>query len=252
MKAHFKIILATSALILGACATAQENPNYQYSTQYKGQGQSASGDATTSYANYETQPAAQVTYALSQNAQDADSLPAKAYYYETAPTDQYYTGDDYIGTPGYQAVHGQPQEETPFPLYETPTDESEDYAQEAYAEPLPEGSSADNTGEQVVTQTISGPVMTASAPSGEIVGYDYSDNIISANAEAVPVTPSETRIIPATPNLGQDYIVQQGDTVYSLSRELCIGVDEIQTNNNLAADFGIKIGQNLSLPASRC
>lgn len=247
MKAHFKIVLATSALILGACATAQENPNYQYSTKYKGQGQNAPASATTSYANYETQPAASVTYAVSQDiqSQETNAASAQTYYYETAPTDQYYTDDNYVGTPGYQAVHGQASEETP-------SENGIGYAQEAYADPLPAQPLSENAAEQVVTQTISGPIMTASAPSGEIVSYDYSENIISANAEALPMVPSETRIIPAAPSLGQDYVVQQGDTVYSLSRKLCVGVNEIQSHNNLSNDFGIKIGQSLSLPAPRC
>ncbi len=143
-----------------------------------------------------------------------------------APTDQAYAQQDMQGTPGYQAIHGGgayeiAQSETPSP-----------------------------SDEQVITQTISGPIVMAGA--SQAVTYDYSQNIISANTPAEAGIASETRIIPATPSLGQNYTVKQGDTVYSLSRNLCVGVSDIQSANGLGADFAIKIGQTISLPQSRC
>ena len=51
---------------------------------------------------------------------------------------------------------------------------------------------------------------------------------------------------------GTGYRVKPGDTVYSLSRNLCVPVTAIQTSNGLDANFGIQIGQILTLPTSQC
>jgi len=326
-KLTIAALVLTTALT--ACATSQENPNYQYSSKYKGEG------ATTTHASY-TQPAT-TTYAstnpstitsttnhkclnketnrellggaiggtvgaiagkkliggtkgttkgtiigaglggaagygIADKTIDCDpiqtvaqpaptytpapttstypsqtygqvSAPAPAPVITTAPapvaapTDQLYAGQSTSGTPGYEAIHGtapapigQPQEIT----------QAQEIAQAPDAGPT-----------QGVTQTISGVVMMASTPTAQSVNYDYSDNIISANAEATPQYPTETRIMSASPMSGA-YQVRQGDTVYSLARRLCVGVSEIQSANGLNASYNIQIGQSLSLPASRC
>jgi len=87
---------------------------------------------------------------------------------------------------------------------------------------------------------------TAAVP----VEYDYSQNIVSTASNA-PVYGGETQIRTFN-GATQSHTVRQGDTVYSLSRKLCTGIDEVQTLNNLGYDFAIKIGDNLTLPASRC
>lgn len=139
-----------------------------------------------------------------------------------APTDNQYAGQDFSGTPGYEAIHGAPV---------------------AVAENTvpPEGD---------VTLTISGPIVAAG--NSQAVDYDYSQNMISANAPAQAVLAPETRTYSSSPSIGQSYRVQQGDTVYSLSRKLCVGVNDVQQANGLNANFGIQIGQVITLPSSRC
>lgn len=62
------------------------------------------------------------------------------------------------------------------------------------------------------------------------------------------VLASTARVSAASGN----YKVVSGDTVYSLSRRLCVSIDEIQSRNGLDSDYGIKIGQRLVLPSNRC
>lgn len=69
MFARLLALTATTALMLSACATSQENPNYKYSTKYKTS--SPYGTTTTqptvqSATYVQTQPAAPVTYQSSQ------------------------------------------------------------------------------------------------------------------------------------------------------------------------------------------
>lgn len=300
------ISVATTALILGACATSQENPNYQYSSKYKN---GSPAQATTSYASY--QAPATTTYStttsttnhaclnketnreligaaaggtigaiagkkliggtkgtlagaalggaagfgIADKTIDCDPLPmagapvtmstpqsttysAQGYPQAgavdvTPPTDQYYAGETVTGTPGYQAIHGT---DAPAPI----------------AQPQAMAEAPVTAEPQVITQTISGPIVAAGAYGSEVVNYDYSENIVSANAEATPMEFSETRIIPAKPAFGEMYSVRQGDTVYSLARQRCLSVTDIQSANGLGPNFGIQIGQSLSLPPSRC
>jgi len=91
---------------------------------------------------------------------------------------------------------------------------------------------------------------SSSTSSGaQVVDYDYSENIVSANTFTTPEY-SETRILG-----GSGYSVHsiiEGDTVYSLARRNCVGVNDIQSINGLNSNFAIKIGGSLKLPTSRC
>jgi len=55
-----------------------------------------------------------------------------------------------------------------------------------------------------------------------------------------------------TPMMSGNYVVKQGDTMYSLSRNLCVDLNTLALTNGIGNDFAIKIGQSLNLPASRC
>jgi len=96
----------------------------------------------------------------------------------------------------------------------------------------------------VVSQSIHGQAIGA-----QPVSYDYTANTISASADTFAM-PQETRVF-AGSSYGS-HVVKQGDTVYSLSRKLCVGIADIQSINNLDASYGINIGDTLSLPASNC
>jgi len=56
---------------------------------------------------------------------------------------------------------------------------------------------------------------------------------------------------PAKP-AGMTYIVQEGDTAWSLSRKSCSSLSDLKTINNLEGDFLIKAGEAILLPASNC
>ena len=59
------------------------------------------------------------------------------------------------------------------------------------------------------------------------------------------ITPSEDEII----NQDNVYIVQIGDTLYSISRKFNVPVNDIKINNNLTSDL-LKVGQVLNIPTS--
>jgi len=91
---------------------------------------------------------------------------------------------------------------------------------------------------------------TVAAGTAQAVEYDYSQNLVRADtAIAAPDLAPEIRILSSA---GQDYTVQQGDTIYGLSRKNCVGVDVIRGMNTIGADYGIQIGQTIKLPESRC
>jgi len=79
-----------------------------------------------------------------------------------------------------------------------------------------------------------------------------TQNVISA--ATAPAAPSAYMGTEVTRSYGgaANYLVQTGDTVYSLARKLCVPVSAIQSSNGLDANYGIQIGQGLQLPASQC
>lgn len=121
---------------------------------------------------------------------------------------------------------------------------------------------------QTVTQVerYAEPVMveTGGQNAAQIGNYSYNsagyvtDAAITAPAAqttqrlydipAAAVLPAQA---PAAPR-GTTYIIQEGDTAWSLSRKTCSGVNDIKAINNLEGDFLIKAGEAILLPASAC
>ncbi|MEP1229605.1 MAG: LysM domain-containing protein [Litorimonas sp.] len=317
------------AVCLAACSTVQENPNYQYSTKYRGasdtsyasnsatttaatytqassyQGQTYSGSSTANAAQEDCrrkegnreiiggaaggalgafagkkliggtggtiagaaiggvagyglgdisvdcspqptyQPAPVQTYQqpeVYQPAQNANVYSAPSTTSIASPTDSQYANQSVGGTPGYQVYQGQ--------------------GQTVQAQPslVPGTQGTINP----TTVTISGPVHAASSHGEqsqylsngavEVRNYDYSGNLISADTaiENLSYPANETRILNGSTGAFQSYIVQPGDTVYGLSRKLCVDVKDIQGPNNINANYGINIGQSIHLPQNRC
>lgn len=271
-----------------ACATNQENPYYKYSSQYKNAPVTtvaqASGPVQTAPVSYETVSSAALGpatytrvnheclkseknhellgagiggtigaiagekliggtkgtligaglggaagYGIGDKAVNCDPEPivttqsapivSQAYI---SPTDTEFATISDTGTPGYQVLQAQTQ---------TP-EVSQEASQEVYSVAIP--AIPDGTGQYAGAQEVS---------------YDYGSNIITASAASSAVN-SETRSLNTT-GYGA-HVVKEGDTVYSLSRKLCVGVNDIQGLNNLNANYGINIGDQLQLPASRC
>jgi len=257
MRALF--LASISAVLLSACLTSQENPNYEHSTVYRGDPVSSTqyasapsvdisnatydaatsqyvfpDQATTTAASYESAP---VTYqppttyeAAPVYAQGAPVTSAPSPSFNTsasstilaasAPTDAAYNAQEVTGTPGFMALQ-QSQQQT--------------VAQAEVAPVIPSA--------QAVTHA---PLRAAGTP----VPYDYSRNLITADTVTTDQQlPDSVRVLGGA---SQNYTLKPGDTVYSLSRRTCVGVNVIQSMNGLNADYGINIGQSIQLPASVC
>lgn len=171
------------------------------------------GDTTATH-QYANAPTAETTAA-------AFETPAQIAA-TTAPTDSTYGTRVVSGTPGFMAIQAGQQGSSNL------------------APDLPNA--------QIVTTAAMGA-------AGTPVDYDTSRNFIVVNSETTGYQiADEVRILPnvQTAVTGQPYVVQPGDTVYSLSRQTCVGVNVIQSMNSLDATYGIKIGQTLRLPAPIC
>lgn len=234
------LILSLSAVVLTGCLTSQENPNYEHSTTYRGDqvGQNQYADATSvASAPVIYQPAA-VSYEPATDYQGVPVQPVPQYtsstaatVMATAPTDSVYGASEVTGTPGFMAMQSAQQSVTT----------------QAVAETLP-----------AAEYVSAAPIGAAGTP----IAYDYSRNLVQTDAATTgQKTPDTVRIIGQSGQIdgyapmgvtGQNYTVKQGDTVYSLSRKTCVGVNVIQSMNGLSNDFAIKIGQPLMLPTSVC
>ena len=196
-----KFCALSAVLALTACATAQENPNYQFSSKYEGEASATQMAANSSSSNavYVSPEAraAQLNRTTEQTTTQATSQPQVSYANSTAVQNNYpehvravTTGQG--GTPGYGAY-------------------------------IPEN----------------------------VENYDYSENVVSTNSEiSVQNDAAEIRSFEARPSA--NYVVGSGDTVYNISRRLCVDVEDVQAPNALGNDFAINIGQPLYLPPSRC
>lgn len=235
------LILPLTAILLSGCLTTQENPNYEYSTTYRGdtpeQNQYAAAEQApapisgTQYAG--TQYASAPTASVSIDSPEAQAILASTGATDpslvrsaaaptivaTAPTDSAYAASEVTGTPGFMALQQSQHAQT----------------LQASAPSLP------------AAQTINrAPIGVSGTP----IDYDYSRNIIAADAVTTNQQLPET--VRTLQGAGQTYTVQQGDTVYSLARKTCVGVNVIQSMNGLNTDFAINIGQTLRLPQSVC
>jgi len=189
-------ILSLSVALLGGCLTSQENPNYQYSTQYKGidaeQNQYASAEpATVTAASYEQTLPAQPVQAQSIVVQSTteQSLPAQTTLASipvsiSAPTDTSYGSREVTGTPGFMAMESARQASL----------------LEVASQDLPEA--------QLVRFA---PLVAIGTP----INYDYSRNLVQIDAAISE--PQFSEVVRSMPQpSGYSYTVQQGDTVYSV------------------------------------
>ena len=227
-------ILPLSAFMLAGCLTTQESPIYEQSTSYKGdlaaRHQYANAVPATpaptvvSYESAPAQPLQTQPYPAQMQAAPIQAATIQAYsptetVMATAPTDEIYGATQVTGTPGFMAMQNAAQAGTV----------------QAAAQPFHETQFVD-----------SAPLGAAGTP----IAYDYRRNLVSVDAETTEQRlPESFRLVQEA---GQRYAVQQGDTVYSLSRKTCVGVNVIQSMNELDSNYAIKIGQSILLPASVC
>ena len=224
------------AVTLAACATPQENPNYQYSTAYD----MRSGAVETQSVAYRIPGRSGSAEVFAPTEPVAVTEPAPVYSrvepgcIDTgacspvgvadngaaivsppwiSPTEEAFDG---AATPGAQAMMGElaggPVEAIPAPV-PTPAPEPVREAERALPAPqaMPRREESDST------LTISGPILQARSGT-------------------------QTRALM--------HRVEAGDTVYSLSKRYCTDIGSIQEMNGLGADFGVKMGQDLKIPSN--
>ena len=283
MSTRLTILSSVAAMVLTACATNQENPYYKYSSQYKNapvttvvQAPSVVHTAPVSYEapSYETvsyegaQPATytRVNHECLKSEKNHELLGAGlggtigaiAGKKLIGGTKGAIIGAGLGGTAGY-GIGDKVVNCDPEPVV---TVQSAPVVSSAYVSPTDSEfatiSETGTPGYQVLqAQTIEAEMPAAAmnsqqnlhASAAQEVNYDYEANTIAASTAEIAAA-SEIRVLGATGYSG--HIVKDGDTVYSLSRKLCVGVSDIQTLNNLNANYGINIGDQLQLPASRC
>ncbi len=284
MSARLTLILST-AICLAACSTTQESPIYQQSTKYK-------ASNPTSYAsNVQTQAPAQiiqastyqapapVTHAASYTRIDHECLNkentreligvgvggavgAVAGNKLIGGTEGTVIGALAGGAVGYgigdKSINCDP---IAVPIEQTQPIVSSTYnaqAQYTYAsvaqpqsyvaQPTPEVTSTEAPTDAAYGETFGTPGYHAiQAVEAEVAATEANDTII-------PVRPrlyvSDSRNQTAGNSLTHEII--EGDTVYSLAKRQCVGVDDIRSLNNLDVNYAIRLGDYLTLPPSQC
>lgn len=321
---HARFILLTTAAMLTACATAQENPNYEYSTTYKGdtpyvtQTAGTTVTTTTRPVTYvQTTPSASPTIIRETQAVASPSYATQNASYQTvtastasaqnasytqldhrclsAETNRQLIGGAVGGTVGAvvgkkliggtkgtlagaalggaagygigdKSINCDPitvaipqQSATISPAYyggaQTTGQAQMIYANAQSATPQ---APTDAAMPESITQSYGTPGYQAMmGQSPEIVGttpqtapYQYQPAAVTTQAVSGPVMTSTSTM--ALPYGASSHQVIEGDTVYSLSRKRCASIEAVKQMNGLSADFAIKIGDTIALPASQC
>jgi len=192
--------------------------------------QQASAPTYTSTVSSPTSYQVPATHTYASNDQSRVVYQSPHIEYQ-APTDTQFQAISDEGTPGFQVLQSQViSQPVPTAVAEAPRIVETSRILEA-------------------PQVISSTAPPATVSGARQVNYDYSDNVVSASAFKAPEF-SETRI--SGNSAYSSHLVRGGDTVYSLARRNCVSVTDIQSINGLNSNFGIKIGDSLKLPASRC
>ncbi len=245
-----RLALIASAAILAACSTVPNNPNYEYSSKYGQAGTGAVQTAQVQTQTVQTQTVQADVYSAPTTTVEArhphDSVVP---YYETAPasspTEQSYDANGMTGTPGYEMMQAQtaPAQAQPAQPQYQPQYQSQPQTQYQASQPVP---------------LYAQPQTALAAPGApREVTYDYAQNAIvgETGRPAPAAAPTYAAPAPSTAAniaVGGTYVVQPGDTVYNISRRLCVPIPEITSANAIGGDYKIGIGQALVLPNSRC
>ncbi len=251
------ILIFAPALLLAGCLTTQENPNYEISSKYQQPGriqtaqtspaviapttQSVPYSAPVQTVTYETQSATQIApTSVSTHGSTSTVLAANDQAY-TNPAISPSIGTTQSSVPATAHAAASFGSATTYPSENIAPTDAQFTGQEVTGTP----------GFMVLAQSNqTQTVQSSGIGQPQPVAYDHSQNFITAdvvmeNSDFV----EDVRIIPS---VGQSYIVQQGDTIYALSRRYCVGVDIIRSMNGIGADYAINIGQTITLPASHC
>lgn len=323
MNYRCQILASISTIALLGCATAQENPNYQYSTQYKG----ASPYTTVTAQNTQVQTApvryqsgsysaplapAVASHSSVQSASytrvnheclsretnrqliggalggSAGALAGKKIIGGTKGTvigalaggaAGYGIGDKTINCDPEPVFVASPQAQTyqsgqaqTLPAYQipggstsarpatanvvnasvlstthhtSPTDVryGETYGTPGYHATQTQAPVIINTAQNQYRPTTGSRDLQPIMPPSSLYAEDGSGPLAQAPS------PSPTTGLRSAAGLHK---VVEGNTVYSLARGLCSSVEEIKRLNSLDANFSIRLGENIKVPASQC
>ena len=251
------ILIFAPALLLAGCLTTQENPNYEISSKYQQPGriqtaqtspaviapttQSIPYSAPVQTVTYETQSATQIAPTSVSTHGSTSIVPTANQQAYTNPAISPSIGTTQSSVPATAHAAASFGSATTYPSENIAPTDAQFTGQEVTGTP----------GFMVLAQSNQiQTVQSSGIGQPQPVAYDHSQNFITAdvvmeNSDFV----EDVRIIPS---VGQSYIVQQGDTIYALSRRYCVGVDIIRSMNGIGADYAINIGQTITLPASHC
>ena len=184
------------------------------------------------YQTSQTYPASTTVNAPGQIIHDATATEQMVYSQSDtassaptqAPTDSAY--GDTFGTPGYHAMIANGELETPSP----------------------EPKSATVTSPSVATPSPFSKPVTQPQTQSQAQNQTFNQNQTGISLPSAPAQPSP-QLSATGPTMHK---VVEGDTVYSLSRRLCVDVEEIQQLNSINQEFYIRLDDYIKLPASRC
>jgi len=306
MPNHFIPSLIAIAALLSACATAQENPQYKYSTKYKGDSPYSTVASQSVTTSQEHRTSTHPVYAASTAGTTQHASYTRVNHEcLRAETNRELLGGALGGTAG--AIAGKkliggtkgtvigaaiggaagfgigdksircdpiqvavPQQQAVItPAYTPqahPTAPTIIQAQSANAAHPTTTHRSVAASQPYVTETADINLGSTGTPGyhavqAEAVEYDYSQNTVTTASTVIAAQSPVTNPTPSPVQLNHSqrstevlssHIVTDGDTVYSLARTRCIGINDIRTLNALGSDYGIRIGQTLTLPASQC
>ncbi|WP_017930950.1 LysM peptidoglycan-binding domain-containing protein [Robiginitomaculum antarcticum] len=211
---------ALAVLALGSCATAQENPQYKFSSR-------VDGTQTSNVQLANTAPSA--------------TAPSTQRQIGTAPA---HTSAQNTGTMPTPSQQGQwaPQS------YDNRL--AGGYNSGAAATAMVE-TGGQNGGQNGALLEVIVP-QSAAVQAPQTIGMtSQPTKIYMANSQAAQPGYVTTQMgVPVTGLMS--YIVQEDDTVYNLSKRTCSTPDQIKTMNNLDAAYTIRAGSAITLPAPRC
>jgi len=212
-------------------------------------------------------------YGIADISVDCDPIPVAAPAATTSyPSTVQPAGHHAISSTTTNTVTQQPITSTQTLTsdgYQAPTDSAygETFGTPGYHALQANGELDETT---VASTAVSAPITSAPAPTiapspvPAPVPYTYSTPI-PAPAPAPTQIPAPTypqyaypqTSTPApTPQYAQAGVtthqVVEGDTVYSLSKRLCVEVEDIRRLNSLNSEFYIRLDDYIKLPASRC
>ncbi|MGB0907609.1 MAG: LysM peptidoglycan-binding domain-containing protein [Maricaulaceae bacterium] len=88
-------------------------------------------------------------------------------------------------------------------------------------------------------------------------GYQAMQNSESTYTpvrQTAPTAPLQrpARYTPEPSSNSMFHTVRKGDTVYSLARNLCTNIEDVQMMNGIDQNFSIRLGDTIKLPSSKC